>query len=71
MMPHHRSPATGYTRYSETVACYAVECDHAKQGWQPCKRAQLARTRRPRIGDLTDQGFPCPHFVSVKSEEQP
>ena len=57
----------GYTRHPQTVACYAPGCPHGVGGRRVvCARAELAMTRGPRLGDLTEpaliaDGTVCAH----------
>lgn len=56
----------GYTRYGDSVACYATGCEHANGRLTYCRRHLLAKWRRPRLGDLAIErtdGNSCPHFV--------
>lgn len=56
----------GYTKHPESVACYSVTCGHRSGGdLDICKRAELAATRRPQLGDLhdPDEGRYCLHAV--------
>ena len=52
-----------HTRYPETVACYSRDCQEVTTVCGPCRRAQLAKTRRPQLGDLTGHPDTCPHYL--------
>lgn len=61
--PHHRSADQGLMRHPDTVACYSTGCPEATTVCGPCRRAQLARSRRPQPGDLTGHPDACQHYV--------
>ena len=65
--PEFHTANVGYTRYPDTVACYAQECRNWSGLVDTCLRARLARTRRPQLGDLTEpaliaDGPVCAHI---------
>ena len=67
-MTTHKIQA-GYTKLSPDVACYDATCGHAVGGHlEPCRRSELAATRKPKLGDLTAGEPICFHLLWAGGE---